>query len=316
MLNVYITVDTEVWWSSHDLKNKQQDFDGCINGMTPKGDFGIQYQIDIMNRHGIKGVFFIEPLFASAIGKNYLEEIVGTVQDTGHDAQLHIHTEWLQHQKEIQFDIKDAENIRYYTPEQQEFLLGTALDQLVKAGATNVNAFRAGNYGADFNTLKALQKNNIIFDSSYNYCYLASDCGLDLGEPLLQPKEIHGVWEYPINFIEDWPGHRRHMQLNACSFKEMENALFDAWKKGWESFVIVSHSFELLNEERNSPNTVVIERFERLCKFLAEHSDKFNSQTFEATTPPTNIITDSQHTKGKLHQTVLRFGEQAMSRFQ
>ena len=316
MLNVYITMDTEVWWSSSDLKNIQEDFNGTIKGITPYGDFGVQYQIDIMNRYGIKGVYFIEPLFAKAVGQHYLEDIVGTVQDNGHDAQLHIHTEWLQHQNEINIEILDAEHIRYFNLEQQEFLIKAALDQLYSAGAKKINAFRAGNYGADFNTLKALAKNEIIFDSSYNYCFLDSACGLDLGQPLLQPKEINGVWEIPINYIEDWPGHHRPMQLNACSFREIEHALFDAWQKGWESFVIVSHSFELLNAERTSPNNVVIDRFDKLCQLLAEHTDKFHSQTFTHTKKPEKNIIHTKPTKGLLHQTLLRFGEQAISRMQ
>jgi hypothetical protein len=72
-----------------------------------------------------------------------------------------------------------------------------------------VRAFRAGNYGADFGTLKALQANGIRLDSSYARPHLGRPCALHIEAPLAQPAWVDGVLEFPLGYFEDWPGHYR-----------------------------------------------------------------------------------------------------------
>jgi hypothetical protein len=54
-------------------------------------------------------------------------------------------------------------------------------------------AFRAGSYGANFDTLRALARNGILYDSSHNTCYLGYTCEMRTPNLLLQPKKIDGV---------------------------------------------------------------------------------------------------------------------------
>ena len=58
-----------------------------------------------------------------------------------------------------------------------------------------------------------------------------------------------------------------------------------AWKNGWEAFVIVSHSFELLKKRRKRishpmPDPIVVRRFTRLCEFLESNRDKLRTCHF------------------------------------
>jgi hypothetical protein len=108
---------------------------------------------------------------------------------------------------------------------------------------------------------------------------------MDTVGALLQPAKLHGVYEFPVSFFRDWPGHYRHAQLCACSASELEHALLRAWEQAWYSFVIVSHSFELLKKRKQAgiqpaPDKMVIYRFERLCRFLEENRDKFRTAGF------------------------------------
>jgi hypothetical protein len=82
--------------------------------------------------------------------------------------------------------------------------------------------------------------------------------------------------------FEDWPGHYRPAHINACSTSEMRHVLMAAWREGWSSFVIVTHSFELLNQRRTGPDPIVVRRFDGLCRFLNENRDKFRTTTFAA----------------------------------
>jgi hypothetical protein len=132
----------------------------------------------------------------------------------------------------------------------------------------------------------------------------------------LQPRLVDGVWEFPVSFFRDFPGHYRHAQLVACSSREMENALLDAWRHDWYSFVIVSHSFEMLTRRAPvRPDRIVVKRFEHLCKFLAKNRDKFQTCVFadiDATTIPEEFPSEPL-VSGGIH-TVWRVVEQLARR--
>ena len=129
---------------------------------------------------------------------------------------------------------------RFNLPRDQATLirLERGLETLRRCGAQKIRAFRAGDYAADFNTMQALDDLGLEFDTSYNYCYLKSSCGLHTPRPVLQPVRMNGVWQIPISFFQDWPGHYRHAQLGACSGAEMIRAIENAWREDWWSFVM------------------------------------------------------------------------------
>src|ERR1700760_1658208 len=98
-LNVFLTIDTEVWPRTPDWRKNRlgEDIQRDIYGVTRHGDFGIGYQISVMNTHGLKAVFFLESLFADAVGIDALRNVLSNIQQAGHDVQLHLHPEWLAH---------------------------------------------------------------------------------------------------------------------------------------------------------------------------------------------------------------------------
>lgn len=207
-----------------------------------------------------------------------------------------------------------------FTLDEQIALIAKGICSLRVAGVEKLHAFRAGSYGANRDTLRAAAQNGLLFDSSYNPCYLGEDCKIDLDKQLLQPFELEGVWEVPITFFQDYPGHQRHAQLAACSAKEMETALLDAWRQGWFSFVIVLHSFELVRNrvagQLSLPDKLNINRFNRLCKFLSSHTDKFRTALFSELDPAAiSEIKSPEILRSRPHHTIKRYAEQAYSRF-
>ena len=317
-LRVFVTIDTEAWprrpeWRETSL---ERDVEREIYGVTDQGAFGIGYQMDVLDAHGLKAVFFVESLFACTTGLEPLRRIVESIVRRGHEVQLHVHPEWLQWMDQSPLPGRFAHNLKDLSENEQATLIAAGLENLRRCGVERPCAFRAGNYGANFDTLKALARLGLAFDSSYNASYLDSDCGLRTGKRLLQPVRMHGVHEFPIAFFSDWPGHIRHAQLCACSSRELRTALENAWRMGWHSFVLVSHSFELVRGRRRAgapptPDWVVVRRFERLCRYLAEHADKYRTCGFadvdEAelrAKPPVSPL------KSHVYQTAERFLEQ------
>lgn len=288
MVNVFFTIDVEVWcngWKNIDARFANS-FDRYIHGTTPQGRFGLPYQFQVMNDHGLKSVCFVEPLFSGHFGQAPLDEIVGLVNEAGHETQLHLHPEWVDEAYiPLLGGIAPAHkrpNLRDYSLTEQTSLVAISLQMLARAGAPQVNAMRAGSFGFNRDTLDALAANAVPFDSSYNATMHGPSSGVKPGELAWAPFECAGVQEYPMSVFDDGTGKLRHVQLTACSLSEMESVLWQALETGHTSLVILSHSFELLNGgSRDRSDPVVIRRFRKLCAFLDRHRDVFKVRGFQ-----------------------------------
>src|SRR5262245_63636701 len=79
MLDVFFTVDVEIWcdgWDDLDAKFPAA-YRRYIYGPTREGDYALPGTLKILNDHGLTGVFFVEPLFATRFGLEPLQEVIG-----------------------------------------------------------------------------------------------------------------------------------------------------------------------------------------------------------------------------------------------
>lgn len=289
MLDVFYTVDVEVWCGGwQDLDRKFPDaFRRYIHGPTTRGDYGLPYQLRMLQAHGLTGVFFIEPLFALRFGQAALDDIVGLVREAGQEVQLHLHTEWVDEAREavLPGPQRKRQHLRYFSREEQTVLIAKGLELMRRAGVTSINAFRAGSFAFNHDTLPALAANGIAFDSSYNASMFGPDSGVSPGRTLVEPVLVDGVAEYPMTVYSDGTSTLRHAQLTACSWPELEGLLWQAVHEERKAFVLLSHGFELLNKAKDRPDDVVVRRFERLCAFLARHRESFRVRGFNGLEP-------------------------------
>jgi hypothetical protein len=320
-LKVFLTIDTEVYPISPDWREMalQKDVQRDIYGIVRAGEFGLRYQIRLLDSYGLRAVFFVESLFASCpfVGIEPLRAIVGEIQNSRHDVQMHLHPEWTPYIPVLSH-IRPVPMAELERDEQRD-LFRAGISNLRDAGADIPCAFRAGDYAANLDTLRAASDSGISFDSSYNYCYRDSTCTLPGGRELLQPKRIAEVCEVPISFFEDRPSHFRHTQLCAASFSELRSALEQAYENGWGTFVIVSHSFELIRDRRSgrSPSLrhIVRGRFEDLCRFLSENRTRFQTCVFQGL-EPSDILAEQPAgmLRSRAVRTMFRYAEQAAGR--
>lgn len=294
MLNVLLTVDTEVWpavpgWPpdvrlSPEPETLLSRIGVDIMGRTAQGNFGLDYQLATLERHQLKATYFVEPLFSGYFGPARLQDIVHRIVAGGQDVQLHLHTEWLSDVREPELPPTFRQFMHEFDEDQQAALIGWGRRRLEACGAPTVLAFRAGSYGANEATLKALRRCGLRYDSSYNPCYSGGDCRLAPARPLCAPVAWHGVVEVPVSAFEDRPGALRHAQLCACSLGEMTTALEQAHEAGWQYFTIVLHSFEMIRGRTQGQiprrDPVVARRFEGLCAYLDSHRHRFRSVGF------------------------------------
>lgn len=267
MTQVLITIDTELSALLHQRAVPPEE----NLALSVAGPFGVGWQMDRLERYGLKGVYFVDPMPALVYGPAIIERIVTPIVSRGHEVQLHIHTEWLEWAKTSPVEGRQGRNIGDFTLEDQVALIATARDALVEAGAPSPIAFRAGNYGANDDTLKALAALELQWDSSFNAYYSGGDCRVSLDADHVDPLRFNGVNEVPVAAIEDRPGAIRPAQICALSSSEMRAALRHAAGSGRPAFSIVTHSFEMLSRDRMRPNRLVMQRFEAMCDEIARN---------------------------------------------
>lgn len=283
-LHVFLTFDVEVWcggWGDIDAAFPGA-FRRYVYGPSRAGNYALPKTLEMLNDHGLKGVFFVEPLFAAHFGVEPLAEIVSLIREAGQEVQLHLHPEWQDEAKTplIENHAGKRQHLFMYDVDEQTALIGHGLRLLREAGADSITAFRAGSFACNADTFTALARNGIRYDSSLNLTMDHSGGGL--GQEARRPGShlIGNVLELPLTISKAGQGWR-HMQIGACSFDEMKDALQRSRESGWRYFNVLSHNFEMLVPGAGKPDRIVVKRFGRLCDFLERHRSVYPTVGFD-----------------------------------
>ncbi|NJM50800.1 MAG: polysaccharide deacetylase family protein [Sphingomonadales bacterium] len=317
MTAIYITIDTEyscALYGQQGEHSRQVNFDRSIRGLTPDGEAGIFHQMDILDRYGLKAVFFVDPMPALIWGTEAIAAMVQPIVSRGHDVQLHMHSEWLGFAGTANpLGVKTGRNMKDFSADDQYTLIGYGIEQIIAAGAPRPVAFRAGNYGANDDTLRALARHGIAYESSHCPGIEQSQCAISLGPDNIHPIEYLGVVQVPIGSIAARGGGQRHAQITALSAQEIACAVRHARDTARKSFTFVSHSFELLSRDRKRINPIIRHRFEKACAYIA-HLPGVDTATYTGYPP---MIESPQKSPSLLphayHRTLCRMGEQAIA---
>jgi hypothetical protein len=328
-MKVYLTFDIEVWcggWSHLD-ERFPASFERYVYGRSKQGDYALPATLDLMDRHGLKGIFFVEPLFSARFGPQYLRVIVDLIQSRGHSVQLHLHPEWTDEIKPhpLPKNLGKRQHLSYYSEEEQTALIGLGKELLTQAGASNITMFRAGSYAANSDTYRALARNGLRVDSSLNECFEVSggDVGSAVGTATSTARDWAGrqqvqvgeVTSYPITVFQDGLGRLRPAQIGACGLAELGAAMHSAEASGHTDFVIVSHNFELLKPDSSLPDPWMVRRFSGLCDLLARRADRWHVSTDMVARTCTSASPPLPRARVSSAATLRRYAEQAARRF-
>ena len=315
MSALYITIDTEYSFGMARGMNgggQAVNYASAIAGETPDGALGIDYQMDVFDRHGLKAVFFVDPMPALIWGTGAIAQIVRPIIARGHDVQLHLHTEWLELAGPAgPLGGKTGTNLCDFSCDEQTRLLNYARGVLIAAGAPAPTAFRAGNYGANDDTLRALAALGIAYDTSHCPGIAGGECRISLGPDDRAVQRHCGTIEVPVGSIAAAGGALRHFQITALTAHEVLAALRHAVNAGQPQMTLVSHSFELLARDRLRANHVLRRRFEALCAGLARMPG-LTTATYAAQPPQPEPICPAPLPHSQL-RTLHRYAEQTLA---
>lgn len=302
MLDVYLTIDTECSmggaWNSPGVEPVTPD--RAILGRAGAHRYGTPLIMDILEAHGLRGVFFAE-MFASAVVGD--EPLAGAYQEIlarGHDVQLHLHPVYHYYagleQGRIASDQVPSpiDAIGPRPLEVQLELIEEGMSIFQRLLGRRPLAFRAGNYAASDTTLAALDKLGIRYDSSFNAAYRGTSCLISEPRSVNSPWEAGSLWEVPVTVFATgaaWRESMKPLEISAVSFLEIRKVLEQAERLGMGTVTMILHSFSLFKAAdaqftRLRPDRLVIRRLRRLCGFLADHGGRFRVRTFSDAPEP------------------------------
>lgn len=282
-LKVLLTFDIEVWCKRwRDLDNGfPRAFQRYVYGKHRGANYALPKTLEIMEKHAIRGVFFVEPLFATRFGIEPLAEIVELIRAAGQEVQMHMHPEWVNEARPALFEVtRKIPNMSALSRADQSLLIASGIQLLKEAGVEHVSAFRAGGFESNRDTLLALADNGIIYDSSLNMHCRNTGMGLTPSERTSRSQPIGPIMEFPLSVFRNAAGKLRHFQIGSCSLSELTWGLRAAHQAGWRYFNVLSHNFETLIVKTSRPDHVVIGRFDGFCRHLSQHRDIYPTINF------------------------------------
>ena len=283
-MHVHITFDVEIWcqgWLNLD-ENFPAAYRRYVYGPPPKETGALPSNLNILQQHGLKAVFFVEPLFALRFGIEPLAELIQLIRSYDQDVQMHLHPEWLDElPTPLVAPRKKTQHIHQFTLDEQTAILSAGADILQQAGAPRPTAFRGGNFSMNADTLTALSSLGFTVDSSLNAFF-----DFTYPDSATCPRQTcsrqGAITEFPVTLFKDGFGRLRPLHITACSAAEMEQSIASARDQGQPAVTLVSHNFELLTPGLLKEDRIAVRRFDRLCSWLARHQDEFQVGSYQA----------------------------------
>jgi len=267
---IIITIDTEV---GEKAKYVKDGFEKFILGKIGNQYYGVPKIVEILDDFGFKAEFFVDVYEYNFFGEEKYKNLCNFLHKKGHGVQLHTHPSYA-------YDINRV-NMYEYSLEEQIKIISEGKELIKKWIDEYPIAHRAGNYGANNNTLIALKENNIKIDSSFFYKH--DNCKIQL-PTINDPILYDGVLEVPITVIKRYPkflsipipirANWAKLDINWLSYQELKEGL-QKIKSEYIIFFLHSSSFilrdEFLTGVKDSNNRD-LQKFIRLMAFIQDNS--------------------------------------------
>jgi len=188
---IIITIDTEV---GETAKNFDGGFEKLVMGEIDGEFYGVPKIMDISEKYGFKCEFFVDVYEYKKFGEEKFKKLCQDIDKRRHGVQLHTHPSYAYDKNKI--------NMHQYSLEEQIKIIKDGKELIKNWTDKYPIAHRAGNYGANDETLIALKENSIFVDSSFFYKHSNSKIKAPtINTPIL----YRDVLQFPITVDRKFP---------------------------------------------------------------------------------------------------------------
>lgn len=274
MQRVCITIDVE------DFFLPRPPFD-TVFARKGTQEWGIGLMMDILEQNGAKGTFFIDVYNRTTLNTALLAEACQMVVSRGHELGLHTHPDF---PKGVRGYGMQQVMARYPLDEQCQ-LVEQGVNVIEKWTGIRPRTHRAGGYGANRDTLRALWEAGITTDSSlypgYPGCPLAQDY------PSVNVCfEAEGICEIPVTVTRNyfgiplpngrWLGPQLTMKIDLdwLDLPALQSQINVALQLDSAPVILFLHSYSFLNLNRGLiPHEENVDKFRKILAWLSVRHD-------------------------------------------
>lgn len=251
---------------------------------------GLGFLLGTFARYGTRATFMVEAFNTYFFGDAPMRELALRIKAAGQDVQLHLHPCWTYFKradwaKHLQSD-PPSDHMHSRSVDQLTEWLADGVAIFERWGMGRPQVLRTGSMMADLSVYRAMERTGIRMASNIAFAvYQPPNPELHLYSGVHQ---IGGVTEAPvltyIDFMLGTRAHYKSLTITGSSWDEMQTLLQRAHEADIETVVILTHPFEYVKYENPgftnmAPNPLNQQRLVRLCEFIAQHGDRFESAT-------------------------------------
>jgi hypothetical protein len=279
MTKVLITIDTEIGELGENYENP---FELLIEGKLNGQKVGYKLIIKMLKKYNAIGEFFVDIYPFQKLGEQKFKKLCQNIVASGHKVNLHTHPSKM-------FD-PNRKFMHEYSLKEQTEILKNGKNKIKEWTGIYPLAHRAGGYGINKNTFKALNQVGIKFDSSY--FYKNSNCKYRSSN-INNVFKINQITEIPVTTYEQKNqyyiiGIKNFQKTNyqkldfryGSNVVEIQKVISQMQKNS--TAVIFLHSFNFLNlnyDTKNQKylkptiNNKLIKDFKNLLKWIKNQKD-------------------------------------------
>ena len=274
-----LTCDTEVGELGLD---KEGAFEIFVEGKVEGQEVGYKLINKIASQYKVKVQHFVDVYPYKTFEEKKFAKLCNSILESGHHLGLHTHPSG--------FYDRNRKFMWEYTKSEQRKIIEHGKKKIKEWTGIEIKFHRAGGYGANNDTLKALYENGVFLDSSFFYKH--QNCKINY--PFAnKPEKIEKVWEIPITVYEKkikllFKTRQIYQKLD-FRYGSSAKEIIEVVRKAPSNTLIVLflHSFNFLNLPYNfkrkeygkiTVNTSLIKEFDFLLSELTKLPDvKFTS---------------------------------------
>ena len=235
MEKVILTIDTEGPRGSDPILYQ-------VWGKIGNEYYGVPKIIELCDKYGAKGLFFVDIPEIYDYGYEKVKEVVTYILEKGHDVGVHVHPHHCPNES--------RHFLWEYSYDEQYDIIKKCTDAYVEMTGKYPLSFRAGKYGANNDTLKILSELGYKYD--FSEFYSQKWCGIEPHFSYVLPRKFLDIVEFPVTVFKSLSLGRFYSRYDKLELtdnpKEIKHILkLYAETENDEVIILFMHSFSFLN---------------------------------------------------------------------